>query len=64
MGRKPNCLNDYITFANAFQSSIRFTVANSSFKNVFLIKSEIKFCLITKPTDSNLYLKLQPSLYY
>lgn len=29
-----------------------------------LIKSEIKFSLITKPTDSNLYLKLQPSLYY
>eukprot|EP00105_Crassostrea_gigas_P004177 XP_011417314.1 PREDICTED: uncharacterized protein LOC105320883 [Crassostrea gigas] len=58
-----DCLNDFITFANSFHNSIKFTVDISSSKNVFLNTTstledgEIKFSLHTKPTDSHLYLK-------
>ncbi|XP_065925150.1 uncharacterized protein [Magallana gigas] len=58
-----DCLNDFITFANSFHNSIKFTVDISSSKNVFLDTTstleygEIKFSLHTKPTDSHLYLK-------
>lgn len=31
-----DCLNDFITFANSFHNSIKFTVDISSSKNVFL----------------------------
>ncbi|XP_052708956.1 uncharacterized protein LOC128183834 [Crassostrea angulata] len=58
-----DCLNDFITFADSFHNSIKFTVDISSSKNVFLDTTsnfedgEIKFSLHTKPTDSHLYLK-------
>ena len=58
-----DCLDEFITFANSFHSSIKFTLEISSSKNVFLDTTStledgnIKFSLHTKPTDSHFYLK-------
>jgi hypothetical protein len=58
-----DCLDEFITFANSFHNSIKFTLEISSSKTVFLDTTStledgnIKFNLHTKPTDSHLYLK-------
>nr|XP_022316718.1 uncharacterized protein LOC111120285 [Crassostrea virginica] len=55
-------LEEFISFANSFHQSIKFTVEISDSENIFLdttstlIGGKIEFNLHTKPTDSHLYL--------
>ena len=55
-------LDNFIELANAFHTSIKFTVDISASNNIFLdttskiVDGKVEFSLHTKPTDSHLYL--------